>query len=106
MNEKSLSLDLFEKGTNLCRFLSNEKGENLISAKLFNAISVICESCYSLKNPALSKPEVSQLRKNASLEGDKVNLYLELLCTSGFISQAQKDSMAKTLDTLKKEINI
>lgn len=106
MNEKSLSLDLLEKGTNLCRFLSGEKDEKLISPKLFDAISCFCESCYSIKNTALSKIEIASLRKSAALESDKINLYLELLCTLGFISPAQKDSVAKTLDTLKKEINL
>ncbi len=106
MNEKSLSLDLLEKGTNLCRFLSDEKGESLISQRLFNAICTVCECCYSLSNPSLAKNEVSLLRKNASLEADKVTLYLDLLCASGYISPAQKESMIKTLDTFRKETNI
>lgn len=106
MNEKSLSLDLLEKGTNLCRFLSREKDEVLVSERLFNSICTICECCYSLKNPTLAKTEVSALRKTAALEADKVTLYLDSLCNSGYISPAQKESMAKTLDALKKETNI
>lgn len=106
MNEKSLSLDLLEKGTNLCRFLSEEKGEGLISKRLFDALCNICESCYSLKNPSLAKNEITALRKNAALEFDKVALYLESLCNLSYISPAQKESMAKTLDVLKKEINL
>lgn len=106
MDEKTLSLDLMEKGMNLCRFLRSEKSESLISSRLFDAICTLCESCYSLKNSLLAKNELSSLRKVVSLEADKINLYLELLCSSGYISAAQKESMIKTLDTLKKETNI
>lgn len=106
MDEKTLSLDLMEKGSNLCRFLMGEKSESLVSARLFDAICSLCESCYSLKNPTLAKGELSALRKAVSLEADKINLYLELLCSSGYISIAQKDSILKTLDALKKETNI
>lgn len=106
MDEKTLSLDLLEKGTNLCHYLSCDKEEKLISKRLFDAICKLCENCYSLKNPALAKTELSLLRKNASLDADKISLYLSLLCSLGYISPAQKESMGKTLDTLKKEINI
>lgn len=106
MDEKTLALDLMEKGTNLCRFLSLEKAESLISKRLFDAICTLCESCYSLKNPTLAKAELSNLRKACSLDCDKINLYLELLQSSGYISTAQKDSILKTLDALKKETNI
>lgn len=106
MNEKTLSLDLLEKGANLCRFLSAEKGESLVSQRLFGAICSLCECCYSFKNPSLAKNEALLLRKNAALELDKAMLYLDSLCASGYISSAQKESMAKTLETLKKETNI
>ena len=106
MNEKSLSPDLLEKGANLCRFLENEKDEHLLSEKLFLAISALCECCYSLNNPTLSKADIALLRKNATLEADKTALYLNALQSGGYISPAQKESMAKTLDMLKKETNI
>ena len=106
MNEKRLSLDLMEKGTTLCRFLMEEKAEKLVSSRLFDAICSLCESCYSLSNPSFAKSELSLLRKKSSTEADRISLYLELLCSLGYISVAQKESMVKTLDTLKKETNI
>ncbi len=106
MDEKTLSLDFLEKGTNLCRFLVKEKEEHFITKKLFEAISELCEYCYSLSNPTLSKADVALLRKNATLEADKVMLYLSSLLNGSYISPAQKESMIKTLDTLRKETNI
>lgn len=106
MNEKSLSLDLLEKGTNLCQFLQTEKAETLISSRFFDALCKMCESCYSLKNPTLAKTELSTLRKSASVEADKLYLYLDSLCSLGYISPAQRESMVKTVDILKKETNI
>ena len=106
MNEKMLSLDFLVKSSNLCSFLLAEKSEQLISARLFNAASLLSESAYSIKNPQLSKNETSALRKDAILASDKVFLYLNALYTAGYISEAQKDSMVQSLNTLKKEINI
>ncbi|MBR5535176.1 MAG: hypothetical protein IKU60_00875 [Clostridia bacterium] len=106
MNEKKSSVDLLEKGTNLCLFLTKEKEETALTPRLFDAICTLSECCYSLSNPALSKTELSALRKSASLEADKVTLYLEALCIGGSISPAQKESMSKTLEALKKETNI
>lgn len=106
MNEKSLSLDLVEKGSNLCQFLQTEKSETLLSSRFFDALCKMCESCYSLKNPSLAKAELSTLRKTASLEADKISLYLDSLLSLGYISQAQRESMVKSVDILKKEINI
>lgn len=106
MNEKLASLDMLEKGTNLCLFLSKEKSENMITPRLFSAICTLSESCYSLSNPNLSKNELSTLRKSATLETDKINLYLDVLCNGLYISPAQKESMTKTLEALKKETNI
>lgn len=106
MDEKALALDLLVKGTNLCRFLSGEKSEALISERFFSAVCEFTECCFSLKNPSLGKNELAALRKTASLEQDKISLYLESLYISGFISAAQKSSVVQTLDTLKKEINL
>ncbi len=106
MNEKTLSLDFAVKSSNLCRFLDYEKSETLISTRLFQAACTLSESAYSLKSPALSKAEIASLRKEASLASDRVQLYLDSLFMTGYISEAQKDSMLQSLNTLKKEINI
>lgn len=106
MDEKTLSLDFVVKSSNLCRFLSGEKSENLISGKFFDAVCLLSESVYSLKSPLLSKAETASLRKEASLSADKVQMYLDALYMTGYISEAQKDSMLHSLSTLKKEINI
>lgn len=106
MNEKSLLSDFLAKGTNLVGFLADERGEKLLSQRLFSALCALCENCSSLKNPAFSKIEVASMRKTASALCDNTNLYLETLCTGGHISPAQCDSMLKSLDTLKKEFNI
>lgn len=106
MDEKSLALDFEVKGANLCRFLIDEKNEKLFSKKLFDTICLFTEYCVSLNSNALSKNEIALIRKNASIESEKITLHLNALYISGFISEAQKDSMIKTLDVLKKEINI
>ncbi|MGM9550892.1 MAG: hypothetical protein ACI3XA_01415 [Clostridia bacterium] len=106
MDEKTLSLDFFVKSSNLCRFLISEKSEKLISERLFNTVCLLCESAYCLKNPQLSKAEITSLRKDSILNSDKVQMYLDSLYHTGYISEAQKDSMVQSLNTLKKEINI
>ncbi len=106
MNEKTLSMDFVVKSSNLCSFLSSEKSENLISKKFFDAVCLLSECACSIKNPQLSKAEVGALRKDASLASDRIQMYLSALYMTGFISEAQKDSMLNSLDTLKKEINI
>ncbi len=106
MNEKTLAMDFVVKSSNLCSFLSSEKSENLISKKFFDAVCVLTECAYSVKNPQLSKVDVSNLRKDASLASDRIQMYLNVLYMTGYLSEAQKDSMLHSLDTLKKEINI
>lgn len=106
MDEKTAALEFAVKAANLCHFLCSEKDEKIISSKFFGAASALSEGVYSLKNPALSKNDAALLRKEAALSSDKVLLYLDMLYVSGFISLAQKDSVLKTLDLLKKEINI
>lgn len=106
MDEKSLSLDLVVKSSNLCRYLMEEKSENLISQKFFDSVCLLSECAFSLKNPLFSKNEVALLRKEAAMAADKINLYLDAIYMSGLISAAQKESMVQTLNTLKKEINI
>lgn len=106
MSEKNIAVDLLVKGSNLCRFLENEKDEHIFSKKLIDAISSLSEIVYSINSPSLTKAEVSQSRKMATLEAQKANLYLNALYISGFLSEAQKDSMQNTLSTLTKEFNI
>lgn len=106
MNEKTLSLDFVVKSSNLCSFLISEKSENLITRKFFDAVCVLSEAAYSIKNPQLSKAETANLRKDASLAADRIQMYLKSLYMACFISEAQKDSMLNSLDKLKKEINI
>ncbi|MBQ7876363.1 MAG: hypothetical protein IJ316_03650 [Clostridia bacterium] len=106
MNEKTLSLDFVVKSSNLCSFLSSEKSENLISKKFFDAVCLLSECAYSIKNPQLSKAETATLRKDASLASDRIQMYLNVLYMTGYLSEAQKDSMLHSLGTLKKEINI
>lgn len=101
-----IAIDLNVKGTNLCSFLQNEKKEMLISVKLFDNITILSQSCYAMDNPSLAKTEVATLRKNATIAHSNILLHLETLYVSGFISAAQKDSMVKTLDILKKQMNI
>lgn len=102
---KTSALDLSVKSTQLCKFLSEEKGENLISPKLFNALCQLSQACYAMDNPSLSKAETALLRKTASMEYYNANFCLDTLYISGYISQAQKESMVKTIDALKKQIN-
>lgn len=106
MDEKTLSLDLIVKSSNLCRYLSAEKSENLISKKFFDSICLFSECAYSIKNPQLSKADAAALRKEATLASDRINLYLDSIYMSGFISEAQRESMTQTINILKKEINI
>ncbi|MBQ8002046.1 MAG: hypothetical protein IJ297_01230 [Clostridia bacterium] len=106
MNSQLLLSDFLAKGANLVGFLSVEKGETLISQKLFDAITAFCEGLCSLQNPAYSKAEVASLRKSASACCDRISMYLGALLSGGSISVAQKDSMLQSLDTLKKEFNI
>ncbi len=106
MNEKSLIIDVLVKGANLTKFLTDEKGEKLFSEKLFSSLTNFCSMCQSSLNPAFSKAEVSGFRKSALCEADKITLLLTALSDQGFISNAQKDSMQRTLETVKKEINI
>ena len=103
---KSTALDIMTKGTNLCRFLSDEKSESLLSSKLFDSVASLCESCYSLSNPSLSKNELAAFRKNASCAWYNVSFYLDALYMAGYISAAQKDSMTSSLENAKKEINL
>ncbi len=106
MPEKTAALNFAVKASNLCGFLKSEKGETLIAPKLFDAATAVSECAYSLQNPSLSKNDLALLKKEASLSADKALLYLDMLYMSGCISLAQKDSMVKTLDILKKEINV
>lgn len=106
MHKKTAALDFAVKAANLCRFLRSEKDETLISQRLFDASVSLSECAYSLQNPALSKNDLSLLKKEAALSSDKALLCLDMLYMSGCISLAQKDSVLKTLDILKKEINI
>lgn len=103
---KNTALDIMTKGTNLCRFLCDEKGEKLLSSKLFDSVASLSQSCYSLSNPSLSKNELASFRKTASFEWYNVNFYLDSLYMSGYISSAQKDSMTSSLENAKKEINL
>lgn len=106
MPKKTVALDFAVKAANLCRFLKSEKAETLITPKLFDAATAISECVYSLQNPSLSKNDLALLKKEASLHADKALLYLDMLYMSGCISLAQKDSVVKTLDILKREINL
>ncbi|MCD8049009.1 MAG: hypothetical protein LUG52_05305 [Clostridia bacterium] len=101
---KSLALEFSVKTANLCRHLQNEKDEKIISPALFAAATRLSLFAYST-NPALSKAELSAMRKDAHLAADQAALYLDMLFESGFISDAQRQSVAKTLTTLLKEIN-
>lgn len=104
MNEKEISLDFVVKSTNLCRYLAGEKDERILSSRFFDASCALAEKAYSLRNPLLSKNDASALKKEACLSADRSALYLDALYLSAFISAAQKESMSKSLDALKKEI--
>ena len=106
MDEKLLFSDFLVKSTNLCGFLLTEKKEELLSKRLFEACCSFSEYLSSTANPSITKAEVSSLRKSASLEADKITLYLSALFSSGFISSAQSESMLRSLDAVKKQINI
>lgn len=103
---KSVCVDLCVKGSNLARFLSEEKNERLISEKLFSSICELAKCCYNLDNPSLSKADFAAFRKNALCEHGSILMYLETLYITGYISSAQKDSMTSTLNNLKKQANI
>ncbi len=103
---KQTALDLSVKGSNLCRFLSDEKKEGLISQKLFDSVCELAQCCYAMDNPSLAKTDIASFRKTASITYSNIQLYLETLYITGYISAAQKDSMTNTLDTLRKEMNI
>ncbi len=106
MDEKTFSTEFLVKSANLCRFLCEEKGEKLFSKKLFDSSSSLCEAISSFKNPSLTKPELSSLKKSASLDCDRITLYLSCLNQSLYISSAQQDSMLRSLENIKKQFNI
>ena len=101
----SSALDLCAKGTQLCKFLMEEKNENLVSEKLFCSICEMSKYAYAMDNPSLSKADIAAFRKSISIEYYNVMFYLETIYNLGYISVAQKDSMIKTIDSLKKQIN-
>jgi hypothetical protein len=106
MDNKKIALDFSVKAANLSHFLQNEKNEKLISSSLFETSCHLSSIVCSLKNPLLSKSDLSLMKKDASLSSDKLSLLIDMLYSTGYISLAQKDSVSKTLDILKKEINI
>lgn len=104
--DKTAALDLTVKGARLCKFLADEKCETLISTKFFDSLCLLSRCLYTMDNPSLSKADIASFRKNAAMEYSSANLYLEALYMAGFISTAQKDSMLKTIDSVKKQLNI
>lgn len=106
MNEKSYAAELVTKASHLYKYLTDEKTETVLSARFFDKACLLSESVYSLKNSQLSKQDSLSLRKDAVCHADGVELYLDAIYTSALISEAQRDSMQRTLNTLKKEINI
>ena len=106
MTEKNLALDFSVKALNLARFLTDEKKEKLITPLFVASVTALGGAVYSLKNRYLSARDAAQYKKDASLECDKTAFYLDILYSSGFISLAQHGSVSKTLENLRKEINI
>ncbi len=106
MTAKDTALDFAVKAANMCRFLTEEKNERLISQKLFDASSDLASHVYCFSDPSLSKAELSALKKEAALCVQSVTLYLDMLSASGFISAAQHQSVLKTLTSLKKDATI
>lgn len=105
MDKNTLSRDLLVKTFNLANYLKDEKNDTLFSAKLFDSASLLCECAYLLQSSALSKNELTSLRKDASLYWEKTVFYIESIHSAGLLSEAQKDSMLQTLTILKKETN-
>lgn len=102
----NMALELVVKGGNLCRYIAQEKNEELLSKKLFEAICLLSENIIAVNSSFLSKAEISVFRKNASLAGNNALLYLDAIFSSGFISAAQKDSMSSSVEAIKKEFNL
>ena len=100
MNSKTLALDFAVKSANLCRHLINDKNERLISQKLFDMSASLSGYAYSMNNPLLSKNDLASLRKETSLLGAKISLLLDMLFDSAYISEAQKQSVSRTLSAL------
>ena len=105
MDEKAFALDFAVKAANLTRFLKDEKNEHTISSVFFTASSDLSALVYSFKNPALSKADAAQLKKDAALLSNRIVFLLDMLFEMGFISRAQRESVLKTLDALKKNIH-
>ena len=105
MDEKALALDFAVKAANLTRFLKDEKNEHTLSLAFFTSSSDLSASVYSFKNPALSKAEAAQLKKDAILLCDRLVFRLDMMLEIGYISRAQRESVLKTLDALKKNIH-
>lgn len=103
---KTAALEISVKGSNLCRYLIDEKGEALLSQKLFDSVCSLSEKAFLIDSPSLSKNEVASLRKEIFTQWSNVSFYLEAIFMAGYISSAQKESMLQTLNTLKKGLNI
>lgn len=106
MTEKNLALDFSVKSLNLARFLSEEKGERLITPLFVKSVTTLGGAVYSFKNAYLTKQDAAQYKKEASLECEKIAFYLDMLYSSGFISLAQHGSVEKSLENLRKELNL
>lgn len=104
--DKNIILDFAVKAANLCRYLQTEKGELLISQKLFDSCCALSSALYSIDDPSLSKAELSAAKKGAASAAGAALLYLDMLLSSGFISDAQKQSVIKNLTALRKAANI